>query len=71
MSRLETRIDEIGFANNCKFTGNNDKFPPGKVNGDNYIDLKNPNDAYASAANYLRNIKPKLLNSSERDFHFI
>ena len=25
-------------------------------NGDNYIDLKNPNDAYASAANYLRNI---------------
>jgi hypothetical protein len=25
----------------------------------------------ASLANYLRNIKPKLLNSSERDFHFI
>ena len=25
-------------------------------NGDNYIDLKNPNDAYASAANYLNNI---------------
>ena len=23
-------------------------------NGDNYIDLKNPNDAYASAANYLK-----------------
>ncbi len=25
-------------------------------NEDNYIDLKNPNDAYASAANYLRNM---------------
>ena len=25
-------------------------------NDDNYIDLKNPNDAYASAANYLRNM---------------
>ena len=25
-------------------------------NKDNYIDLKNPNDAYASAANYLRNM---------------
>ena len=25
-------------------------------NNDNYIDLKNPNDAYASAANYLNNI---------------
>ena len=30
-------------------------------NKDNYIDLKNPKDAYASAANYLKNGMEKIL----------
>ena len=31
-------------------------------NKDNYIDLKNPNDAYASAANYLKKLVGKKIH---------